>query len=140
MAKKKSDVINLPVGYGDVRVGDKTCGIRASVSLESFPLAQADKTLCERRITGRIIAKPAGWEADQQGLPTMDGDDLEMSGVFDVKSLNVSGDSIGFGLTFSIKDVDVSTLAQFAKRMGRIVIDDVSTIPDGADSNGESEE
>lgn len=93
MAKKKSDVINLPVGYGDVRVGDKTCGIRASVSRDSFPLAQADKTLCERRITGRIIAKPAGWQSDQNAMPGIDIED-----------------------------------------------DEVSAIPDGAESNGESEE
>lgn len=69
---------------------------------------------------------PAGWQATQEALPGMDADDIEMTGCFDVKS-----DSIGIGLTFSIKDVDVSTLAKFANRDGRIVIESIEEIPEG---------
>lgn len=74
---------------------------------------------------------PAGWQATQEALPGMDADDIEMTGCFDVKGLNVKSDSIGIGLTFSIKDVDVSTLAKFANRDGRIVIESIEEIPEG---------
>jgi hypothetical protein len=134
MARKKTEdggLFNLPCSYGNVSIGDKTCNVRASISRGALKLAEADKNLCEHRLVGKIVAKPAGWTADQSGLPGMGDHDIEMSGCFDVKGLNVKSDSIGIGLTFNIKEVDVSMLAQFAKRDGRIVIDSISEIPEG---------
>lgn len=134
MAKKSQSVdclFDLPCSYGNVSIGDKTCNVKASISRGDLKLADADKKLCEHRLTGKIVAKPAGWQATQSPLPGMDGDDIEMSGCFDVKGLNVKSDSIGIGLTFSIKEVDVSTLAKFAKRDGRIVIESIEEIPEG---------
>lgn len=134
MAKKKEEtgLFNLPVGYGSVNIGDKMCSIKATISRSNLKLSEADKSLCNRRLTGKIIAKPSGWKAEENPLPGMDHD-LEMTGTFDVKGLRVTSDDIGIGLTFNIKDVDVSTLAQFAKRMGRLLIEEVSNIPEGTD-------
>jgi hypothetical protein len=132
-AQANESVFDLPCSYGNVSIGDKTCNVKASISRSALKLSEADKKLCEHRLIGRIIAKPAGWQSSQEALPGMSGDDIEMEGCFDVKGLNVKSSAIGIGLTFSIKDVDVSTLAKFAKRDGRIVVDSIEELPEGQD-------
>src|SRR5438270_13704897 len=109
MAKKKPALLDLAVSFGNVSIGDKTCRIGAQIPRAELSLTQADKNLCDRRLTGTILAKPEGWSADQGALPGMAAD-VELAGTFDVKGINVSGEHIGIGLTFSRKGLVVPTL------------------------------
>ena len=140
MAKKKEpasngNVIEAPVSFKQVSVGAKTARIGVTFDRSDLTLAKADKTLCQHRLVGRIVAKPEGEDPDQQVLPGMEDTDLYLDGIFDVKGLSVSGDQIGVGLTFAVKDVSVSELAKFAQRSGRIIIKEVQDLPAGEDED-----
>lgn len=140
MAKARSNgVLDLECTWGNVSLGEKTARLGATIARSALKLAQADKTFCGRRITGKITAKPADEEPDQGRLAGMEGVGIsEMEETFDVKGLNVSSTHISLGLTFNIKDLDVACLAHFARRTGRLVVTDVSEIPES--ENGEDEE
>jgi len=139
VAKKASDnVLELPVVFSNVNIGDKTCRLGISISRGNITPTQADKRLCGKRLTGTIFAAPDGVSTTngQQALPGADGD-LEMAGIFDVKGFTVSTKSIGAGLTFALASIDIETLAHFAKREGRIVITGVQELE--ADEEDEDE-
>lgn len=141
MAKQRSpepaELYDLPVAFGGVSIGDATARIGVTIDRQELKLSEADKHLCEKRLTGRIITRPGNPE--QGSLP---GVDLETSlrGTFDVKGLRVSADEIAIGLTFQLRNIDVSALAHFAKRGGRLLIDAVSDIPEPEKSSGEDSE
>ena len=131
MAKAKPEsILELPVTFGGLSVGDKTCRIGMSVSRQNYSVSKADKQLCDRRLTVTLLARSNKAAADQQSLPGMDND-REVEGVIDVKGFAVNGKAISFGGTFCIKDVDLETLTHFPKRDGRMTVTGVEDIPDG---------
>lgn len=145
--RKPGEVLDLSAKFGSVNFNAKTATVRVTVQRNDLKLSAADKSLCERRLTGTINAKPPDVAADQGVFDGMDGD-CETSGTFDVKKLNVASETIGFGLTFNLKGVDRNVLSMFANRAGRLMIDDVGDIPeeekkklpDEEEENGEEEE
>lgn len=139
MARKKAEsngTLKLPVAFGGVSVGDKTARLGVTVIRSQLSVAQASKYLCDRRLTGRIVARPAGALAEQGSLPGMEGVDSEISGVFDVKGFTTSGRKISAGLTFAVSEIDVGLLAKFAKREGVLHIEGVEDLV----AAGEAEE
>src|SRR5579863_4617574 len=104
MAKKEEAVLELPVTFGGLSVGDKTCRIGMSVSRANYSVTKADRQLCERRLTVELIARSNGATAGQESLPGMDND-RTVSGVCDVKGFSASGKAISFGATFVLNDV-----------------------------------
>lgn len=135
MAKARaaeSPVLELGVDYGGVSFGDATAKVSCSVGRRAISLAKADKTLCGRRLTGTIVAKPANWSADDQALPGLE-DDIKVSGVFDVKRVGFGPKDVSFGLTFSKRDIDCGVLAEFAKRAGTLTVTQVADL-DGDDT------
>ncbi len=142
MAKKKpaDDTLTMTVAYGDVSIGEKTCRISVKVDRNTISITKADKTLCDKRLTGAIVRKPDGEAEDQGRLDGMEDVGIaRMAGIFDVKGFSVSAKHIGFGMTFAIKSVDVGQLAKFAKRQGQLVIDSVAQI-DNESNDAEDEE
>ncbi len=135
-----SEVLDLPVSFKGVSFGDKTARVgvaldRTSVKLK---LSDFDKNLCDKRLTGTIKSKPS--ETDGQGrLEGFDGL-LEVNGTFDVKGFKVSSNSIDFGLTFSLKDLDRATFSEFAKVGGRLIVTGVEDIPEDAVDEEEDDE
>lgn len=144
MAKKKapSSVLELPVSFGNVSIGDKTARIGVTVDRSNITVKKADDSICEKRLTGQIIAKPNGEAPDQGRLQGMERlGDSELDATFDVKGFSVTKDALSFGLTFLLGSVDVAELASFAKREGRLIIEDAEEIPEPAPLlNGEAEE
>jgi hypothetical protein len=128
MAKKSAPVLELEGSFGNVTVGEKTMKIGFTLERKKLSLSKADSTLCDKRLTGTLTARPIGWEPDQKGLDGME-EDAEVKGSFDIKGFRVSSDILHFGLTFMIKSVDISMLARFAKRDGTICVEDVDEIP-----------
>jgi len=142
MAKKRTNpptnVLEFPVAFGGVSIGDKTCRIGISVDRSQLSVDQADDHLCEKRLTGSIISRPQGDLPDQGTLPGMAFQSV-LRGVFDVKGFSVSADAISFGLTFAIASIDIEKLAHFAKRAGRVVVEEEESIPE-AGANGDDED
>ena len=140
MAKKnKESVMELPVSYGGLSVGDKTARIGVSISRGNLSITKADKAFCCKRLDVSIKAMSNGAQADNQPLPGMEGSDWEVGGVADVKGWSTNGKSITFGLTFNLENVEVETLSHFPKREGTLVVDAVEDIPEeeGADDDGD---
>lgn len=140
MAKKRGDengTVELPVGFGQVSVGDKVARIGIHISRGNITVAKADKLLCCRRLTGTIYSTP---QKDAPGQTTLPGTESahEVEGTFDVKQIGCTGKHITAGLTFSIKDVDLQELVQMAKQDGRMVIEKTEPL-DGDDEEGDDE-
>jgi hypothetical protein len=141
MAKAKTagtPLMEFGVDFGNVSVGDKTCRIKVSTGRKAVTLSRADKDICERRLTGTILAKPAGWRSDDQALPGMD-EDTTIDGSFDVKGVSFTTKALSFGLTFNVNDVDVSRLATFAQRSGRLIVNEVGPLTDGEEEESDEE-
>lgn len=139
MAKKKpkpkprpprgeTAVLELPVAYSNVSIGEKTCRVGIHISRGNLTLAQADKFFCDKRLVGRILARRSG-SASQESLPSMEDEDYELPGAFDVKGYSVSAKAFSCGLTFMKESIDVETLANFAKREGVFTVTETGTIP-----------
>jgi hypothetical protein len=130
MSKKKSKVamVDLPVEFGGVSIGEQTArlGCRFSKSLFN-DLNRAADMFVGRRLDCRV---GLGGEQDSPGQ-TMLFDDMEVfvEATADCKRLGLSTDTISIGLTFNLKDVDIETLARFSKGSGRLAVDQVAQIP-----------
>lgn len=127
-------VFALMVSYGNLSVGDLTARLGITVARENISIDDADITLCGKRLTGKIMARPPGTRADQN---TMFDSDISVDGTFDVKSFSVNAKRIGFSLTFVLASIDIKTLTQFAKREGVIEIETVEELPDDHDHDDE---
>lgn len=121
-------LMELPVQWSNVNIGDETCRLGAKVDRTSLTVAAADRNLCGKRLIATIVAAAGNSNPEQSSLPGVDAD-TELVGVFDVKSFAVSRKRIAFGLTFALASVDVKELAGFAKRSGKLIIDRVEDIP-----------
>lgn len=130
----------LAVSFGGVSIGDKTCRIGVKISREAMTINQADERLCDRRLSGQLMAKPGNSQAAQTALPTMEDADLVLAGAFDVKGFRVTTDEISSGLTFQKKGTDIKTLSQMANRDGRVVIERVEAIPEGESEEPEADD
>lgn len=137
MAKKPE--LEIPVAFGNLNVGDKTARLGITISRGNMTPSKADKTLCGRRLSGKIVAVPEGVQAENEPLPGMEGD-IEVKGIFDVKGFGVTSKHITAGLTFAIKGMDVAELAHFAKREGRVVVDKIEEIDEEEESEESDEE
>lgn len=138
-AKDQETVIEIPVTFGGLSVGDKMCRIGMSVSRASFTPAKADKHLIDKRLSVKLIAVPGGANGDQPSLPGLDND-REVAAVGDCKGYSATGMKLSFGLTFMLASVDVETLSHYPKRDGRLVVTGIEDIPEGeGDDDGEDD-
>lgn len=135
MAKKTENLLDLPVSFGSVSFGKKTARVGVNVEREHLKIAVADKNLCDRRLSLTIVANGSGDQPGQKRLEGME-EELELTGVADVKGFGVHSTTIGFGLTFNANEMNriaLSTgihLNHFAAREGRLMIVSVEEIPE----------
>jgi hypothetical protein len=128
MAKAKDSLLDIPVQFGKVSIGANTASIPLKCDRASLSVSKADKHMCGHRLSGVILASDS--QPDQGHFPGMDGATGELEAVFDVKGFAVKPKHLSFGLSLSIKDVDMSGLAHFANRQGRFIIYSAEAIPD----------
>lgn len=139
MARKKAPVLDIPVSYGTVSIGDKTCRVGVTIDRTALEVADADGKMCEKRLSGTITAKPADYDHQHTAFPNMNGD-TTLSGVFDVKGISLTKKTLSIGLTFARASVDVETLSHFPKRVGRLVVTAAQDIPEDAQKEEEPDE
>ena len=125
-------VLNIPCAFGTVGFGKDTARIGIKVERSDLPLECADELLCGMRLTGKLTADKS--DPDQMQLPGMEGSHDSVAGTFDVKSISLKPDEIGFGATFSVASVDQHALIALRSRTGRIVISSAEELPDDHDS------
>ena len=141
MARKKVEyLLDLAVAFGNLSVGDKTARIGITVDRQNLKVLEADKHLCERRLTCKLVARPKGENPDQGRMPGFEKDNDEaIDGVADVKGFSVSADHISFGLTFAIASIDIMALTHFAKRSGQFMVEGAEDIPEDEKKDDDTE-
>jgi hypothetical protein len=140
MAKPKVEaVLEVPVTYGDVSIGAETCRIGITVDRTKLTISSADRNLCGKLLTGTILARAGGAQAEQGSLPDMDAD-VSLAATFNVKGFGVKRKAITAGLTFAIASIDVEKLSQFAGRQGVFTVDEIADIPAKAKAKKEADD
>lgn len=127
--------LNLLVDFQGVSIGDGTGRLGIKVSRNQLSLSKADRTLCGRRLAGRIAVFANGESPEQTVM--FEGARLEITATFDVKRFSVAPDWYSFGLTFPLLEIDCRELAGFAKKQGRILVDHIETIPSKSSEDDE---
>lgn len=141
MAKvKRKAVLELPVDYGNVSIGKKTIRLTTKTSRKSLTLTQADKQLCDCRLSGIILSRAGDGASEQGSLPGAEGNDIELEGVYDVKKISFDKDGISFGLTFVKKGVDKEALSQVSGTSGMLIVFSIDDIPDEERKASKNEE
>lgn len=135
---KSTAVLDVPVAFGNVSIGDGTARLGIVIDREQLTVENADLMLCGRRLTGAVVVQPNGDSTDQTYL--VDGIKHELRAVFDVKRIGVSPKEISTGLTFALKGLELAELGFFAKRSGRLVVDAVTELESEAEEPEETEE
>ena len=139
-------VLDIPCEFGGLTIGDAVAKLSVTIRREVLNIDAADEALCGRRLTGRIIV--IGADVDPRQMDLMDGLRPVIESSFDVKSFRVSPKLISTGLSFAIApdpDQDnnqISTLAHFAKKAGRLTVFGIASLGDagGDDEQGDSDE
>ena len=126
-ARSDADELNLLVDFLGVSIGDGTGRVGVKISRNQLSLGKADRTLCGRRLTGKITLVTNGEDVDQALL--FEGARQEVNATFDVKRFGVAPDWISCGLTFPLLEIDCRELAAFAKKQGRLIVDEIELIP-----------
>lgn len=129
MTATMKSVLNIPVSFAGVSIGTNTARIGVTVDREWLNIMSADEHLCDHRLIGRLVACKEGVDPNQASFVDT-GDKHEIAGAFDVKGFRVSSKSVAFGLTFSLNDIDIEELPHLAKQTGRLIVDNVSQIPE----------
>ncbi len=130
MAKKSKSTVSLldaPVQFGGVSIGDQTARLGVRISRQCIKLEHADEYFSGRRLSIQVAL--GGGEDSPGQMLLLDDMDFVIASVCDVKRYGVTSDTISTGLTFSLKDTEIETLARFSKGSGRLAINQAVEIP-----------
>jgi len=121
----KKDGVVIPVRFGTMTTGGRFVALPVTILRSDVDLGTAGDYLCSRRLTGSILARPAGSSGQQSGIPGLDDDaDTLLEALFAVGGFTVSRTKINTKLTFPIPagSREQSKLFHFANRCGLLTI------------------
>lgn len=119
-------VLDLPVEFGGVSIGETTARLGMRIKKDSLNIVQAEEAFCGRRLTGVIRL---GGGSDSPGQTTMFETDLVVEGTFDIHRFGVGPETYTTGAMFKLNEIEIGDLARFSKGAGRLVVTDVAEIP-----------
>lgn len=137
-AERKKTGTEVPCRFRDVTFTDKVANVPITIARADLTLEQAERFLCARQITGRLLARPEGAQATQGALPGFGGD-VEIAGVFDVSWFSCWPETYKATLKFALFGVKPEVrehLTRFAHRAGLLTIDAVEDL-DGGNPTGD---
>lgn len=137
-AAKQAYLLDVPVKFNQVGIGDTTARIGFKVDRGVLKLAKADNLFVNRRLACRVVL---GHTDEQPGETRLFEDDVvSIVGSCDVKGYRATGDTFNAALTFSLRDIDVATFARFSKGSGRIRITGAGEIPESEKSMADDDD
>lgn len=114
MAKRKrSKEAGIDVEFGGVSIGESTVRLGMKIARDQLSITQADRQFVSRRLTLELDLTH-GSDGQKELFDTS----LTIGGVFDTKRLAISDSHYHCGLSGAINDLDIATIAKFAKRAG----------------------
>lgn len=116
---------DLPVKLKRFSIGAATANVGIDIHKNFIKLDRVAE-LGNRRLIGRIIRGRSGDAEGQEAFV----DAEELVGAFDTKGVSIKPDFYGTSVTFALTDLDANDLKLFANASGRLVIDDVTAIPE----------
>lgn len=133
----KRGKLSLDVEFGGVSYGTDTGRMGVRVSRDRLDVGDAEEMFCGRRLTFLIESGTNGDAPNQRRNPADAYEEIKAT--CDVKRIGLTTKHIGFGLTFSRREVR-GTLEHFAKSAGRLTVLDVADIPEDDEDEDEPEE
>lgn len=117
--------LDLPVKLKRFSIGSETCNVGVDIHKNFIKLDRVAK-LGNRRLIGRIVR---GRNGDAEGQESfVEGE--ELVGAFDTRSVSIKADFYGTSITFALTDLDANDLKLFANASGRLIVDEVTAIPE----------
>lgn len=135
-ALNKTSMLDVPVKYGQISIGLTTARLSVKLSRDVIRIGKADELFTDRRLDCRVVHGHAEDQTDQGKLIDTD---VAIESSCDVKGFGVRAAHLSAGLTFNLKEIDVSELARFANSEGRLVVRDAGEIPEHDDPEPEPE-
>lgn len=123
--------------FGGVSLRKQVVTFGVKVSRTEMTLADVDKRLCAKRLTGKLVLGGRSAAPNQAVLPGMEGEAHSVEGVFDVKRYGVNLTEYAFSLSFSVGSVDANECQKLCSSAGRLVVSHVEDLPD--DEAGDDE-
>jgi len=123
--------LNVLVKLGKVSLGKETASVRCTVDRGLITLERADANLCGRRLVGRLVA--CGADEDERQTNFLEPDRTTIEGAFDVNSISINPDAIGFTMSFGVHDINPLSLARLANQTGRLIIEKTMRLIDVPD-------
>lgn len=138
MAKKNGkSVLDVPVEFGGVSVGQTTVRIGVRMNRDQVDLDVADEVFCGHRLNVEITLGKSDEMPNQK--KAFDAA-YHVRGSADVKHMGVNADVITSGLTFSLKEIDISEIARFSKGTGKLTVYNVAELPEDAPNEHNEDE
>ncbi len=120
MAKKKAEILSVPVKFGSVSIDDGSASVPVTIDRGNLAPAKADDLFCGRRLKGKIAVGCANEDPEQTHM--FDDMDYRVEAVFEVKGYGVKPKEIKATLNVLLKEVKVETLSHFAKHDGLMIV------------------
>jgi len=127
----KAPLVIAVTRFGSFSNGSHYVAVPLTISRADLALDVAGETLCGRRITGTLLARPAGSSATQESIPGLDdGADVTLAGVFSVGAFTVGPKAISVKLSFAIPTTarERGKLFEYAGRAGLLTVDAVEDL------------
>lgn len=118
--KKRAELLNVPVAFGNVSIGDGSASVKVTVDRENLNPDAADDLFCGRRLQGKIAVGQPNEDPTQKRM--FEDLDYRIEATFEAKGYSVRPKGIGATLNVLLKEVDVETLSHFAKHDGRMIV------------------
>ena len=135
MAKKR---FSESVEFGGLSLGDETARLSVKIHRGWLELEDADAILAGSRCEAKIEIAPDG----EQGTLKIGGKSIKevepLEAVVDVKRFGVSREDFTTGLTFQVSEIDVSKLARFANKAGKLTLKRTGDIPNAVKAEAEA--
>ena len=138
MTTKRKAKVSVACKFTGVSIGEDTARIGVQISRDGMTLDEADGYFVGRRLSGRI--EVLGEDEDPKQKRLLADARPAIEGTFDVKRVGVDRKKFSTGLTFALADIAIEQLGHFAKRTGRMLIDNVDVLEDDKPDDEEGEE
>lgn len=129
MAKGEQQTLDVPVHFGNASIGETVARLPITIARKELRPLQADKYFCGSRCEVVITL-----DDGQEYLDGMEPEPIDST--VDFKRYSANTKHFGSALAFAIGEIDVSKLALFANKLGKLKAVRIGDAEEGDDESG----